>query len=599
MKNSTRVPRCVVGAVALVLAVTCLPMRGWAQPFAIRVTSGGLALTTSHAVGRTPPGGTVSGMVPPSRLVVQDVAAGWAIVQNLDPTTGDDALLVLREQPRPQQRVRVEWPGVTRDGIVEQSTPSQLVVRFLQLGPAATPEGAAVVDTNRRLVGVVMRADATRAMAIPASLAVSDLRSAAEPVVVSPTVPTEVPRRPRLSTVTQHHPALSAADAGGSLDTSVPAAHAAVQGPGDHVTEPVRLAVEEAPGVPPSAVAELGAPGGAFAVHVGSDAVYATLANRLHDVATGCLVRAPGYLHGEVLGVDEVANVAVFHVVAASPPPDAPSSEDAPLVLVDTRPSVGRPVRAVVNLTDRDPLPMATGTVTDAHGDDLLVDFDPGLRGSTPRLVQGSPVIDGDGRVVGLIDRVVVGRRYRVRSAAAIRRLLVTIRRETSTSMCFPAFGATQGFVTSIALQLGVEGGTMATQGSQYNFTAGVFWYNTWYFRGELGLRLSDAPMPRISLAGGPLVFRTAGDGEVGVGLHIELDAGLAHTQGRAALNGAQRVLYAFEVHGMPYVTNHFGLIFALAMGVAQYGDLTESAYGFGLTYSMGVVFGSLRHDRP
>ncbi len=730
-----------------------LPRRSWAQAVAVRVTSGGLALTTSHAVGRTPPGGTVPNLTPPSRLVTQDVVGGWAIVQNLAPETGDDPLLMLREQPRPQQRVRIQWSGNARDGVVEQSTPAQIVVRFLQPGTGNVPEGAAVLDTSRRLVGVVANTDATRVMVIPVALAISDLRAAAEPPVAPTTRPRVIqpePRRGRMTPIEPHGPASlpsstvarvreaalrlpddahpgiaiqgdrmgvafmasfptlrpgcnTEADGSGAWVSSLLAVepstgiallrlhrpdgvtglpiaaaiptpgatlfvvpmggrvasgvvvsatdtdlrvrfvhgvdaptgvavvdvdgrlvglfvHAACEADavdceaavtpvlplrmvigdlGNRGTEAICPAMDRPPSVPPSAIADMGAPGGAFAIHVGSDGVYATLANRLHDVASGCLLRAPGYLHGEVLGVDEIANVAVFHTVAPNPAPDVPTADDAPLVLGDRRPAVGRPVRAVVSRTDGDPLPMLDGIVTDAHGDDLLVDFGDRTHGVPVRLVQGSPVIDGDGRVVGLVDRVVVGNRFRVRSAAAIRRLLETIRRESSTSMCFPTFGATQGFVTALAVQLGVEGSTVNSQGSQYNLTAGVFWYNTWYFRGELGLRLGDEPMPRISLAGGPLVFRTAGDGELGVGLHIELDAGLTRAQGRADVNGAQRALYAFEVHGMPYVTNHFGLIFALAMGIAQFGDLTGRDYGFGLTYTMGVVFGSLRHDRP
>jgi len=112
-------------------------------------------------------------------------------------------------------------------------------------------------------------------------------------------------------------------------------------------------------------------------------------------------------------------------------------------------------------------------------------------------------------------------------------------------------------------------------------------------------VRINPQPLFHIAAGGGPVLFRSAGDGEVGFGLHLEVEPTFdGSTYADPRTPGAQRGLYGLEVQGVPYVTSAFGLTFALALGLAQYGNLEQTHFAFGGTLQIGVVLGSLRHDR-
>ncbi len=359
---------------------------------------------------------------------------------------------------------------------------------------------------------------------------------------------------------------------------------------------------QRAPSIPPDAVVPVDPEGRAVAVHLASDAVYATTADRLRDMASGCVVRRRATrdgrpLAGEVLDVNPAANLALYRLVAAESDAVPPRDEGPPLVIASTRPTAGARVFLAT-------VPYATqvargATVREASADELWLDLDAG-EASVP---EGSPVLDGGARVLGVVDRTVFEAgvvRAHARAAPLLRPRLAALHREQATPTCFPTYGAPQGNVVAVTATAGLGLGTEDAQGLVTALAVGALWFNTWYAHGELGTRLTPAPMLRLAVGGGPVLFRSPGDGEVGVGLRLEVEPELGSSRTAVTSPGAQRFLFGAEVQGAPYLSERLGLTFSLALGVAQYGSFDESHFAFGGTFQLGLMFGltRLRHDR-
>lgn len=478
-----------------------------------------------------------------------DAGSGLALVRREDPDAHAGVPIMDTEVHECATLYTLDASGALTPAVVTSSTETALRLRTARL---LSTDDAVVLDPRGLLVGIVTaRADdeLSVARAAPAARFLAGLADSRNPpACVVATAPT--------------------------------------------TAEPLAT---EGPVVPAGAVIPLGASDGAVAVHVGADGVYATLANHLSDVSSGCVVRRPGRRYEEVLTVDAGANVALFHALAATQRPDGsardaplPHAEDAPIPLVERRP----PLHARVWVST--PAGTRPATIASQSTDDLVVAFADDV--SPP---PGSPVLDDGLHLVGLLERPLRAGQWRVRAAASLRRLLPGLRRDIATQTCFPTYGTPIGAVLAFGAQFGMTVGSDEVNGVQYPLSATLLWYNTWYFHGALGARLSSTVLPRFSLAGGPVFFRSPGDGEVGFGIHVEVEVPVTDAQREAGTIEAARALYGFEIQGMPYLSNSAALHFALAAGLAQHGDLTRASLGFGISFNIGVSFGHLRWDRP
>ena len=551
-RDGARAPRVPaassVDPLAIALARAATVVRADGAERAVLVGGAGLALLPSESVGDVAPGCGLPLAAPwgAATLVEVDAAAGLAVLRAFMP--GVRAALAVRAAPL---AVGEALTLVTPEGSVAATVAaegSDLLRVTLASEPRDGLAGLPLIDGDGRLAGIARAGHGRALMATPT---------------------------PRLPQVLDHA-------ARARTPPCVPAR-----------AEPAAASVS----LPPMAVYPVDARG-SLAVHVASDGVYATLADRLQAVSSGCIVRreqtlgeARHPLAGEVLDVDAAANLAVYRVVRAPSSTPPPTPEAPPLVLASARPVNGATAFiATQAFADATTL---TATVSDVAAEDFWLALS--AAAEALRIPAGAAVLDAQGHVLGLIDRV-DGRRAHARAAASLRALVAGLRRDQATPTCFPTYGASQGPVVAVTVKTGFALGTHDVQGPTYDLSVGVLFFDTWYARGDVGARLDTPSALHLAAAGGPLLFRSPGDGAVGVGLHLEAEAFNGRSDARS--NGAQRALYGLEVMGTPYFGASVGLTATLALGLAQYGDFREPAFAFGASFQLGLAFGALRRDR-
>ncbi len=320
--------------------------------------------------------------------------------------------------------------------------------------------------------------------------------------------------------------------------------------------------------------------GGGLAVMVASDGLVASTSQVVGDVGAGCRVPLV-----DSLGDETDAELLVAEVV-----------DDT--VLLRARSEAGR--RGGLRIAARDPAvgdrvfalggggedaPLLSGRVVSHAGGEVRVRFDGGL--PSPRALGGA-VTDVDGHVLGLLERLPGSRSLvTLTPLRSLRSILPTLHREDPTPLCVPPYGASLG----AAWHLGFEvAGSVPTRGDThtvYPVRLTAMFFERWYLRMGVGVALGTLVAGHASLSGGPVLFRTAGDGVVGLGARVDAELG-PFGEGF----GPRREYYGLEIQATGYLSPALGIAVNLTGGVDRRWapGQTDADYGASVSIGVGLV---------
>lgn len=320
---------------------------------------------------------------------------------------------------------------------------------------------------------------------------------------------------------------------------------------------------------------------------VAGDGLVVTSAHVAGDVGSGC--RTPitdrdahaTAWPAELLTVEVVGDTAVFRVRDFA-------GTRVGLRVANDGPLVGQRVYA---LADAEAQGLVFGRVEAHARGELRIE----LSGPVAEGAWGGPVVNADGHMLGVLSPMPGNPTHAIVSPLTVlRRVLPSLHRENSTPLCVPPYGASLGPTWHLGFELAAAIPTRGDAHSVYPIRATAMFFERWYFRMTLGASIaSDFTALSGSLAGGPILFRTIGDGIVAIGARAEGDFG--------PFSGdflVRREFYGLEVHAVGYLAPALGLTVNLAAGADRRWQLgqTTADYGAAIVFSAGLTIRT-RHN--
>lgn len=314
------------------------------------------------------------------------------------------------------------------------------------------------------------------------------------------------------------------------------------------------------------------------------DGLVVTSAHVAGDVGSGCRARVEERngerWNAELLTLEVVGDTAVFRVREFA-------GVRVGLRVATEAPAVGASVYALSD--DGDGPLMVARVEAHPHGELRVA-----LSGAVSPRAWGGPVVNADGHLLGVLSPMPGNPSHGIVSPLTVlRRVLPSLHRENSTPLCVPPYGASLGPAWHLGFELAAAIPTRGDARSVYPIRLTAMFFERWYFRMTAGVSLSDTTSVSGSMAGGPVLFRTVGDGVVAIGARAEGDFGPLN----ADLT-VRREFYGFEVHATGYLSSALGLTVNVGFGADRRWMLGQSTadYGAALVFSVGLT-GRTRHN--